>query len=416
MFLSPLTECPSKRPLVARAPRADDGALDDALEYFEEQLIEFPGNLFPDENATVHCELGKLKWRDYLDKSHRKALDLTHLAAALEKVLFHFMSAMKQFSREKHPDMYAVVNILATQALRERYYLVAAKTGVLTKHGRGATKAGSLKKALDQAFEALNTLRAMRLKGNLEYAVACVEAGILYLLQLEDEGDPVNAGVHRDEALIQLETAQTQFEAFIRNHQKAAEGGSGGVSGGGGGTDGGGGSGAGTARSLLPGAGPAVFPPHVQLLLQGKTRAHFEGLIAYLHGCVYHATGLSSDLRDAYFFFTQSVRGGMLPAGVVERADAHFRMSKIILAAPQVLDDGHPPGGGASRPGTAQQPNQQQLQVRQQPPSFFPSFAVTSNLGALVAGGGPGGPAAAQLYSEQHLHAVTSHLLKVRPI
>jgi uncharacterized membrane protein YgcG len=123
--------------------------------------------------------------------------------------------------------------------------LVAAKTGVLTKHGRGATKAGSLKKALDQAFEALNTLRAMRLKGNLEYAVACVEAGILYLLQLEDEGDPVNAGVHRDEALIQLETAQTQFEAFIRNHQKAAEGGGGGGAGGGGGTDGGGGSGAG---------------------------------------------------------------------------------------------------------------------------------------------------------------------------
>ena len=295
MFLAAvLTECPSKRPLIARAPRVEDGALDDALAYYEEQLVEFPANLFPDENATVHGELGKLKWRDYLDKSGRKLLDLTHLATALEKVLFHFMSAMKQFSRDKHPETYAVLSILATQALRERYYLVAAKTGVLTKHGRGATKASSMKKAVDQAFEALNTLRTMRIKGNLEYAIACVEAGILYLLQLEDEGDPISAGVHRDEALIQLETAQAQFEAFVRNHQKAHEsdgtgagagagaGTSAGVAGGGPADGGGGGSGAGTARSAAPTAGPAAFPPHVQLLLQGKTRAHYEGLIAYL--------------------------------------------------------------------------------------------------------------------------------------
>ena len=188
------------------------------------------------------------------------------------------------------------------------------------------------------------------------------DTGILYLLQLEDETDGTKIGTFRDEALIQFENAQTQFEAFIRNQQKQQHPQDHDPN-----TSGGGG-----AEESTPNSS---FPLHVRQLLQGKTRAHMEGLISYLTGCVYSVTGMIEDQRQAYYYFSQSVRTGQLPNHLAEWSDAHFRMSQLILSCPQLVDEGAEASSDANR-----RPPSSSMH-RLPPPSFFPSFAVNANLG-----------------------------------
>ena len=364
LYLTILEDCPFTE-ITSIAP----SDYDDAIEYYEDKLVDYPVS-FPDEHATCHFALGKLKWNEFVEKGTHKGVDRTATATALEKILFHYFSALSRFTRDRQPETYAVLNIMITQALRERYYLIVAKTSVLMKQ-KGVTKASGMKKATDQVFEALATMQGLRLRCNVEYAIASMEAGILYLLQLEDETDGTKIGTLRDEALIQFENAQTQFEAFTRNQQKYQQQDKDNSSSGGGG--------AASGPTHTP-----TFPSHVRQLLQGKTRSHMEGLIAYLTGCVYCVTGMVEDQRQAYYYFSQSVRSGQLPNHLVEWGDAHFRMSKLILSCPQLLDEGVESSSSSASMSMAMENNrrpQSAIMHRLPPPSFFPSFAVNANLG-----------------------------------
>ena len=361
LYLTILEDCPNTA-ITSIAPLD----YDDAIEYYEDKLVDYPAS-FPDEHATCHFALGKLKWNEFVEKGTHKGVDRTATATALEKILFHYFSALSRFTRDRQPETYAVLNIMITQALRERYYLIVAKTNVLMKQ-KGVTKASGMKKAADQVFEALATMQGLRLRCNVEYAIASMEAGILYLLQLEDETDGTKIGTFRDEALIQFENAQTQFEAFTRNQQKYQQQDKDHSSSGGGGADG---------STPTP-----TFPSHVRQLLQGKTRSHMEGLIAYRTGCVYSVTGMIEDQRQAYYYFSQCVRTGQLPNHLVEWSDAHFRMSKLILACPQLVDEGAESSSASVTMEKNRRPQSSNLHHHRLPPSsFFPSFAVNANLG-----------------------------------
>jgi hypothetical protein len=182
-------------------------AANEAIEYYEGELAKT--ELYrPEEYAVIHLALAKIHFTSMVDDIAEGSKE-----KIVEKCLKHLKKAIKFFTYDSYPLVFATLCILIAHTLREQYSLVTISKVNLAK--QATLKSEYLRKGIELLSEAQSIFKRYKDRA-LEYAVCSLDTGLLHLLQLEDESNGRNkegeCNVLREYAVISLEEAEHQLD------------------------------------------------------------------------------------------------------------------------------------------------------------------------------------------------------------
>jgi len=304
-----LEESPNGYNITANAPPEKDRA----IKYYSFQLRTYTVNAYQEEYGLIHYSLGKVFFRDH--PVGQANYDLR--AKSIENALHHFRLAGETFDYDSHPFLFGTINIYIGQLFRERATLISNRS-LLSK--RGVTVNDCCQIALAALFEAQSAFLGSTLH-DLEYCLANLETGWVYVLQLTEAmheegrgGEEKEMIVLREQAILALERAQSLCDELPDKKIGSKP------------------------RTWDP-TKQETHPEHIRDLLAEQGISFVGGMVSYLHGRLYQ--DWSDELEhqeEAFAAYSRAVKPSRLPPDTEQWVDAHHRAAAIAVKFPQVVD------------------------------------------------------------------------------
>jgi len=304
-----LEESPNGYTITASAPPEKDRA----VKYYSFQLRTYTVSAHPEEYGLIHYSLGKVFFKDH--PVGQVNYDLR--AKSIENALHHFRLAGEIFDYDSHPFLFGVINTFIGQLFRERATLISSRS-LLSK--RGVTVNDCCQIALAALFEAQSAFLGSKLH-DLEYCLANLETGWVYVLQLTEAmheegrgGEEKEMIILREQAILALERAQSLCDE-LPNKQVGSK-----------------------PRTWDP-IQQETHPEYIRALLSDQSISYVGGMVSYLHGRLYQ--DWSDELEhqeEAFAAYSRAVKPARLPTDTEQWVDAHHRAAAIAVKFPRVVD------------------------------------------------------------------------------
>lgn len=327
-------DSPNGYRIVSEQPVVVDGyTFDLAVKHYSFHLRHFLPLEYPDEYGICHYNLGKLFMvamrEETMAGGSMSGPTAEKRVKNIENAIFHFRAALRVFTFYSHPMMYAVTATMIGQLFRERFILYEHRHFVAKRNAAGE----GLQNGIDQLMEGLPVL-AQAPTLALEHSICCLEIAYLYYLMLKPKDYPSKDVVSDQDKEATLELAVSNLERSFSLSAMLEQAAAGTLR---------------TSRVVPPRtwdlSDPTSHPPHVAILLTGRSLRYLEGLGHYLLGLIYRRWGPELYYQEqAFEHLARCVKSKYLPPDSEQWMDAHCRTADIITGNPRVVEPDWLPG------------------------------------------------------------------------